>query len=203
MQNAGYWTQSILQSIQLIILRLQKTSCHLTLGWVKAHVGIEGNERADTLAKAATNNQQPIQTRQPITYVKNKIQLYAIKTWQEEWNSHHNGRYTYDLLPKVYNSPPVKSAGQTAFLTNHGPFPAYLYRFAKLPSSLCACGQEGTSLHYATACPITQPFHIAKLTQNNKKLWTTHLLSNKSVIAKIQSLFSWLQTNQYLIESTQ
>ena len=36
---------------------MTRTSWEITLCWVKAHVGILGNELADTLAKKATTNE--------------------------------------------------------------------------------------------------------------------------------------------------
>jgi ribonuclease HI len=47
---------SLIEEIRQVAL-LQKTAWTIKFGWVKVHAGIQGNELADTLAKAASTNQ--------------------------------------------------------------------------------------------------------------------------------------------------
>ncbi|GBM75654.1 hypothetical protein AVEN_162690-1 [Araneus ventricosus] len=46
-------------------------NARIRLGWVKAHIGIKGNETADTLAKAATIDGTPANIPFPNSYLKN------------------------------------------------------------------------------------------------------------------------------------
>ncbi|GBO42338.1 hypothetical protein AVEN_182306-1 [Araneus ventricosus] len=71
-----------------------------------------------------------------------------------------NGRSTYEVIKKVglrnHNWP----RKLIQFITGHGPFPSYLFRFGKHTDNCCACGEFGTSLHYATKCRITLYYHL-------------------------------------------
>lgn len=55
----------------------------VSLFWVKAHVGLQGNERADQLAKDAAlrSKMRPNYDRCPISYVKQEIRRESISEW--------------------------------------------------------------------------------------------------------------------------
>ena len=62
---------------------------HLTLAWIKAHVGTEGNEQADQTAKegAAGGSHMKV-TQTPISWqiAKIKIEEYTSK-WKHKWTT--------------------------------------------------------------------------------------------------------------------
>ena len=62
---------------------------HIQVCWVKAHVGIQGNETADALEKeAATSADTPESyDRVPKGVVKSELEILSVKTWQREWGS--------------------------------------------------------------------------------------------------------------------
>jgi len=61
---------------------------------VKAHTGIEGNELADKLAKAAAQyngEQKIVYNRIPITSVATDLKTEGLTKWQRQWESTDKG----------------------------------------------------------------------------------------------------------------
>ena len=65
-----------------------KEANDLTLAWIKAHVGTEGNEQADQAAKegaAGGSHMKETQTPIPLQVAKNKIESYTTDKWKQKW----------------------------------------------------------------------------------------------------------------------
>ena len=81
------------------------------LHWIKAHVGNEGNEKADALAKLGTsltlphtplpNNPNFLPTPIPLSHVKNITRALSQKTWDLQWGNSLHYRQTKIFFPKV------------------------------------------------------------------------------------------------------
>lgn len=135
---------------------LQNLTHKVSLGHVSAHIGFEGNERADALAKAATAKPN-IDFKLPVppSHIRRDLKERFMSEWQVHWDTVPKGEHTYFLIPKVsrlmYNpSPPI-----TAFLTGQGPFKAHLIKHHCASSPLCECGEEGTTAHAYYHCTLT------------------------------------------------
>ncbi|GBM33779.1 hypothetical protein AVEN_183038-1 [Araneus ventricosus] len=53
---------------------------------------------------------------------------------------------------------PSFNSRSNQFMTGHGPFVTYLHRFGFCSRDRCVCGDKGDPNHYATVCPVTNPF---------------------------------------------
>ncbi|GBO26896.1 Retrovirus-related Pol polyprotein from type-1 retrotransposable element R1, partial [Araneus ventricosus] len=163
----------IARQIQRVLLK----SPNISLGWIKAHVGHEGNEKADELAKEVITlpDSLSVDTPFPRSWAKRKLLERAKVLWQQQWDKEKYGRSTHKVIPKVslktYNWP----RQVTHFVTEHGPFPYYLHRFGKHRDPFCACGEEGTPLHYAVHCPLTASYHFRDPGDQHLDAWRKSL----------------------------
>ncbi|GBN58384.1 Putative protein in type-1 retrotransposable element R1DM [Araneus ventricosus] len=161
------------------------------LSWVKAHVGIEGNELADQCAKQAITSGEELDIPAPRSYLNRKLKTYILNTWNTYWS-------TYDSASGVRVRSFIKAVGPKFlihnkiliyFLSGHGPFPQYLHRFKRIGSPLCACGLVGDADHYTFDCSLTKEFHLVKPADEHKAFWFRNLMSNSQAIGKMTQAF--------------
>ena len=70
----------------------------LEISWIKAHVGHEGNEKADQLARdAAKLDEITRDLLPPYSHFKQELADLTYKIWTDEWVSHNTCR----LLPTL------------------------------------------------------------------------------------------------------
>ncbi|XP_023238512.1 uncharacterized protein LOC111637275 [Centruroides sculpturatus] len=90
-----------------IVIKIQKLICHLTMCnfsikfcWVPGHVGIRGNEEADTAAKSASPSQitMHIEGGDLKLVVKNRL----AERWQIMWNAQIHNKL-HEIKPLVEN----------------------------------------------------------------------------------------------------
>jgi hypothetical protein len=66
---------------------------HTHIHWVPGHVEVEGNEKADQLAKkGAEHKRKERDAYTSITYMKRRIREKAMETWRKRWPSMKTGR---------------------------------------------------------------------------------------------------------------
>lgn len=143
---------------QTLLLLSTNSNLKINLCWVKAHVNVEGNERADALAKLPLKYNLEINNPKiliPLSYLNSYLNNNILNDWQHDWNNSLNGRYTYEFVPRVSLSLLHTDTIVFYFITGHGSFPTYLYRIGKKHDKLCDCGEEGSPLHYVFGgCPL-------------------------------------------------
>ncbi|GBO14056.1 Retrovirus-related Pol polyprotein from type-1 retrotransposable element R1 [Araneus ventricosus] len=130
----------------------------VSLHWVKAHVGIEGNEAADKASKEATTKPNiDLHLDLPIRSLKTILKGKLLEHWQKTWEDRENtkGRFTYDIFPRVSTSRCLDNGFITQAVSNHGRFPSYFRRF-NIKTCSFRCGEDTADdvLHYAFFCPL-------------------------------------------------
>ncbi|GBN29618.1 hypothetical protein AVEN_71903-1 [Araneus ventricosus] len=158
------------------------------LSWVKAHAGIPGNELADQYAKDAAANGNFLAMPAPYSFLKKFIKKYILDNWQQHWEDSKSGCRVREFVPKVDFNLLTHNRYLLFFISGHGPFPAYLYRFHIFESPNCVCGGLGDSDHFAFDCPLTSNFHFVKPLDSNKPLWFLNILKNKNSLARFEHI---------------
>jgi len=83
--NHSYLIEDIRKRISI----LERTNWTIEFSWVKAHIGIYGNELDDKLAKAAACNRDTTVSfnRIPKITLYSEIEEEAAQKWQKEWEN--------------------------------------------------------------------------------------------------------------------
>ena len=124
---------------------LEDIRFHIKFVWVKAHVGITGNEEADVAAKAAsTSHNASAYNAFPLSLAKRIIRSNNYEEWAEEYRRATTGsgtKFWLPTLPDVHRAMEVMEASfqLTQILTGHGFHKEYLHRFKITPDALCPC----------------------------------------------------------------
>ncbi|GBM92537.1 hypothetical protein AVEN_177965-1 [Araneus ventricosus] len=170
------------------ILEMSKEKS-ITLHWIPAHTGIQGNETADSYAKKATTKPYIEKIpKKPFKQLKNAISNVQIQIWQERWASSttKNGRHTEKLIPTVSIHTKKFSHFIAQFLSGHGRFPAYFVRFGRSLNIKCPCGAVGDTLHYVENCPFTEKY-AKKLIYDKDNLST--ILNREENLGLLHSIY--------------
>ncbi|XP_050665060.1 uncharacterized protein LOC126965474 isoform X1 [Leptidea sinapis] len=148
--------------IKNLIRRARNMSKTIRFRWVRAHVGIEGNERADHLAKDAAlhSKLRAAYDGVPISTLRRMLRAKTLEVWQERYTAGQTASVTKAFLPdvavsyKLVREEPF-SALMAQVITGHGGFSAYLHRFGLKDSPVCICDDrtDESALHLVLECP--------------------------------------------------
>ncbi|GBM09680.1 hypothetical protein AVEN_186393-1 [Araneus ventricosus] len=82
------------------IFKILLSNPRIKVSWVKAHAGNIGNERADQLAKDATQHGKPYShTKLPKPHIKGLLRKRMLEEWQTLWNNGDTDRKIYNIMP--------------------------------------------------------------------------------------------------------
>ncbi|GBM54735.1 Retrovirus-related Pol polyprotein from type-1 retrotransposable element R1 [Araneus ventricosus] len=183
------------------IFTILKDRPNIKLTWIKAHVGYPGNETADALAKEATEHGLPYpNVDTPKSHYKSLLRKQMLAKWQSEWTRGKTGRPIHNIHPKVKLRLTEWRREDFLFFTGHGPFAHSLHRFRLVPTPFCACGKEGTPLHYITECVLTESWHLTRPADELKDLWFQRVAANPLSRSKIRQAIQHIHANQDLFK---
>jgi len=149
----------LIANIRKGIKRLEDQQWTVLINWVKAHVGIQGNEMADRLAKMAATDDigKLVYDKIPRETIITEGKEKEITKWQEQWTSSTKGAESKLFFPyikeRMKTMIPI-STEFTAMETGHGVTRSYRHRFKIIPNSKCPCGlkEEQTINHIIPNC---------------------------------------------------
>ncbi|GBO35020.1 hypothetical protein AVEN_6463-1 [Araneus ventricosus] len=164
----------------------------VSLHWVKAHVGIEGNESAD---KAATNRPNvDLHLDLPLRSLKTDLKRQLIDHWQKTWEDEENtkGRFTFDIFPRVSTTRCLENGLLSQAASNHGHFPRYFRRF-NIKDCSCRCGEDVSDdvLHYIHHCPL-----VAHLRNRISSSHSLPQISDKLMSQELCAIINYVNTHQ-------
>ena len=163
--------------IQDLLVLLRRMEVSVRISWVKAHVGIEGNERADQLAKSCwTNDAEPVDLDAPFSFAKRHTRLTERTKWNDDWKKSENGAWTRRIFPTIEHRRKAGKLGLdfvlTQFLSGHGKFGSYLTRFKLRTDPSCECGVFQDPEHLIFDCPLLADLRediLSEFTQRGKQ----------------------------------
>jgi hypothetical protein len=154
--NHSYLIEEIRKRISI----LERTNWTVEFSWVKAHVGIHGNELADQLAKAAARNRdiKISFNRIPKSTLYSDIEKEVTIKWQKEWENCPKAAITKQFFPKVQDRLKLNinvTPNFAAMVTRHGKTRAYFHRFKILEHATCPCNKGDQTIdHLLNQCTL-------------------------------------------------
>jgi ribonuclease HI len=154
---------SLIDQIRLQVEKLEQTAWTIRFSWVRTHVGIQGNELADTPAKEATSDRDIsiCYDKIPKCVFKSELERISVQKWQQNWNQTTKGNITKNFFPGVkerLNRKLHTTQALTTILTGHGNIKAYLYQFKVIASPTCPCGKDDQNIdHLIYECELLNP----------------------------------------------
>jgi len=111
---------------------LDRANWIIGISWVKAHVGIYGNELADQLAKATTRNGDIAVSfnRIPTSILYSELKEAVIQKWQTDWDMCTKAAITKEFFPNLRDRLKMNisiNLNFTAMVTGHRRTRVYLH----------------------------------------------------------------------------
>lgn len=149
----------LLYRIHDILFQLHSRDVCVQFVWVPAHVGVDGNEEADILAKQAmksviVNIAVPLSKNEAKSIIRDKV----IGMWQEQWDDGDTGRHLYNIQQLVggsrsWNGSRRVGAVMTRLRIGHSGLNKSLFKIGKHPTGACEfCGEPETTHHVLLEC---------------------------------------------------
>lgn len=144
------------------ILYLCNNSCNVKLVWVPSHTNIDGNDKADNLAKTASENS--VIRRAHVSEFWPSFKRIIWERWKREWRELMGNRtFSQYVYPRSLGNRPwfldaELSRGNVVTInrlrSNHCSSPCHLHRIHVAQTDLCACGDRGGIPHIFFNCRV-------------------------------------------------
>ena len=141
--------------------QIKAKGASITLEWVPGHTDIEGNERADRLAKRASTFNHPPANSRPISWAifGTKIKRERQNHWENTIRAADRKRgfreRQYKLRASLIVPQGTKRLAASTFYQlklGHGYLKSYLARIGRSLSDRCECGARETTEHLLISC---------------------------------------------------
>ena len=115
-------------------------------GWIKGHLGIEGNDLVDKFAKEAAVEDGPVvYDKIPKEVIVRREKDHGLQMWEQQWMDTRKGAVTKAFFPSVKKRLTQKIPifpELTTLLTVHGNIKSYLYTLGLTDNRMCPCEEE-------------------------------------------------------------
>ena len=181
--------------------KLASRARRLTLCWIRAHVGHEGNECADKLAKDATTLINLERLHLSISAQKESLRVKIYDQWKDRWENHPTCRQTKQFCPL-----PDAARGKrflklarsqlsllVKLLTGHNNLSYHASKIDPTIYDMCSfCDEEKeTFFHLVTECPS---FRVTRqeigIIESDNKTWTQERLLELARVPAIEALLN-------------
>ena len=138
-------TESQTQELLRTLLYLSGNN-KVIIQWIPSHIGLFGNDKADSLAKQGGQMQQP---EAPSSY--REIRTILRQSFLTDWRESNRYSPAQDDLHRL------DRCGQSTVFrlrTGHCGLNKHLHRIGQADTPLCPCGEEQTVDHILQLCPI-------------------------------------------------
>jgi hypothetical protein len=178
-------------SYELRLWRLRANQFVVRLMWVPAHVGIDGNEMVDRIAKESAASGNLYRGGALECDLRPQMKCCLLMDWQSRWDGGDMGRYAFSIFPRVRLSPwfldvvadrPVIT-GISHLISNHTRVRAHLSRINIVAEALCA---YETVDHILWSCSLYRHERFQLLSQLST--------SNRPICVNIRVCVSFLSS---------
>ncbi|GIY37470.1 RNA-directed DNA polymerase from mobile element jockey [Caerostris darwini] len=128
--------------IKKIKALIANSATKFELIWTRAHIGVVGNEIADSYAKEATDKDEvDFHLNATINFIKKAAHKAIIAEWQQQWSNSSKGRPVHELFPLVNTKRIHGNYFINQILTGHGAIAIHQHKFFGATSD-CNCGAQ-------------------------------------------------------------
>lgn len=201
--------QDILYDILQILYRINPLDKNISFLWIPAHVGVEGNEIVDKLAKTGLKKDE-VDIEIPLSKAEAKciVRKAVINIWQDNWNKELKGRHLYNIQDTVGSERRKYGSRRDDTIISririgHTRLNYYLHMLGKSETDGCIhCGVAETVEHVLVQCQAYNE-ERAQLVEDLKELKVQLAIKDLFQSAQIQPkvytiLFKYLRDTRLI-----